>query len=435
VTEANKLEVTLDKAKGLERRMTVRVPAAAIEQQINARLAKVGRTAKLKGFRPGKAPPKVIRQRFGAEVRQEVLSDVIRSSYSQAITEQQLRPAGGPAIEPLPDDGTHFGYRAVFEVYPEVEVAALEKLALERPEVEILDADIDEMIEKLRQQRAEWRTVERKAEAGDRVVIDFLGRIDGEPFAGSEGKEIGIVIGDGQVIPDFEKALQGLGAGDSKVAKVKFPKDYPSPELAGKKAEFEITAHRVEERELPAVDEAFMEAFGVTEGGLEGLRREVRENMQRELNERLRAETKTQTLDALLAANTMDVPRALVRDEIGNLQAAAMQRMGVSDPAAAPAAEQFEDLARRRVALGLIVERLIKVNDMTLDRDRVDERIRELAEPYDKPEEAMYVYRTNRDLMAQVESSVLEDQIVDLVLEKAKIKPKKHSFKEFMNTP
>jgi trigger factor len=429
------MQVSLDKAKGLERRMTVRVPAAQIEQQINARLAKVGRTAKLKGFRPGKAPQKVVRQRFGAEVRQEVLSDVIRTSYTQAIDQQKLRPAGGPAIEPLPDDGTHFGYRAVFEVYPEIEVGDLARLSIERPEVEILESDVDDMIEKLREQRAEWQPVERKARDGDRIVVDFLGRIDGEPFAGSEGKEISIVIGEGQVIADFDKALQGLAAGDTKTAKVKFPKDYPKETLAGQKAEFEITTHRVEERVLPPVDEAFIEAFGVTEGGVEALRTEVRGNMQRELSERLRAETKTRTLDALLAANTIDVPRALVRDELGGLQRAAMQRMGITDPKKAPPAEQFEALARRRVALGLIVERLIAAHDMTLDRDRVDARIKELAAPYDKPDEAMYLYRTNRDLMAQVESSVLEDQIVDLVLEKAKTKHKKMEFKEFMKAP
>ena len=433
MAEATNLKISVDPAKGLERRMTVRVPAEMIEQQITSRLARVGRTAKLKGFRPGKVPAKVVRQRFGAEVRQEVLSEVIRTSYSQAINQQSLRPAGGPAIEMLPEDDTHFGYQAVFEVYPEIQLAELAGLSIETPAVDIVEADIDDMIEKLRLQRAEWKTADKKAADGDRIVIDFSGRIGDEPFDGGEGKEVELVIGDGQVIEDFEKALKGLSAGDTKSAKVKFPKDYPSENLAGQKTVFDITVHRVEERVLPEVDAEFMEAFGVTEGGLDALRTEVRGNMERELSERLRAETKTRTLDALLAANTIDVPAALVREEIGSLQSAAMQRMGISDPQQAPDPAQFEALAKRRVALGLIVERLITDNDIVLDRDRVDVRIQELVEPYDKPEEAAQVYRTNRDLMAQVESAVLEDQVVDYVLEQSTQKPKKLGFQDFMN--
>jgi trigger factor len=275
--------------------------------------------------------------------------------------------------------------------------------------------------------------VERKSQTGDRIVIDFVGRIGEEPFEGGEGKEIAIVIGDGQVIEDFEKALTGLAAGESKTAKVKFPKDYPAGNLAGQKAVFDISVHRVEQQVLPEVDEAFMEAFGVTEGGIDALRREVRENMDRELSERIRAETRTHTLDELLNANTIDVPTALVQDEIRNLQAAAMQRMGISDPGQAPEPAQFEELAKRRVSLGLIVEQLISDNDITLDRDRVDDRIAELAEPYDDPAEAVRAYRSNRELMAQVESSVLEDQVVNFVLEQAKRKPKQHSFADYMN--
>jgi trigger factor len=433
VAEATNLEVSLEPARGLERRMTVKIPNKAIEQQVSTRLARVGRTAKLKGFRPGKVPPKVVRQRFGAEVRQEVLSEVIRSSYSEAINQKSLRPAGGPNIEVLEDGDTHFGYRATFEVYPEVKVGELTKLSIEVPEVSIAEEDIDDMIEKLRLQRATWEAVERKAETGDRVVIDFVGKIDDEPFEGGQGQEIAIVIGDGQVIEDFEKALVGLAQDESKSAEVDFPEDYPAENLAGQKAVFDISVHRVEHRVLPEVDDAFMEAFGVTEGGIEALRSEVRNNMERELNERIRSETKTQTLDALLAANTIDIPSALVQDEIRNLQGAAMQRMGISDPQKAPDPGQFEGLAKQRVALGLIVEQLISDNDITLDRDRVDDRIAELAEPYDDPAEAARAYRSNRDLMAQVESSVLEEQVVDLVLEKAKTKPKKRKFADYMN--
>ena len=433
MAEASNLEVSVEPAKGLERRMTVKVPNQTIEQQVSARLARVGKTAKLKGFRPGKVPAKVVRQRFGAEVRQEVLSEVIRSSYSQAIDQQSLRPAGGPAIEVLPEDETHFGYRAVFEVYPEVALTKLAGLTVEVPEVAIADKDVDDMIEKLRVQRATWEKVERKSKKGDRVVIDFLGRIDDEPFEGGEGKEIPIEVGAGQVIEDMDKVLAGLAPGDEKSAKVKFPKDYHAANLAGQKAVFEISVHHVEQRELPEVDDEFMKAYGVTEGGIESLREEVRNNMDRELSERIRAETRTHTLDALLNANNIDVPAALVQEEVRNLQGAAMQRMGISDPAQAPDPTQFEELARRRVSLGLIVEQLISDHDITLDRDRVDDRVAELSQPYDDPAEAVRAYRSNRELMAQVESSVLEDQVVDFVLEQAKTKSKKHKFDEYMN--
>lgn len=433
MAEASNLEVSLEPGNGLERRMTVKVPNDTIEQQVTSRLARVGRTAKLKGFRPGKIPAKVVRQRFGAEVRQEVLSEVIRSSYSQAITERSLRPAGGPAIEVLPEEEAHFGFQAIFEVYPEVALGELKSLTIEIPEVEIGDSDVDAMIEKLRVQRATWEKVDRKSQSGDRILIDFVGRIDDEAFEGGTANEVPIIIGEGQVIADLEKALAGLTAGESKSAKVKFPKDYHAENLAGKRAVFDVSVHYVEQRILPEVDDEFIEAFGVTEGGAEALREEVRKNMDRELGERIRAETRTHTLDALLNANTIDVPGALVQDELRNLQAAAMQRMGISDPQQAPDPAQFEELAGRRVALGLLVEQLIGDNDIVLDRDRVDERVTELSQPYDDPAEAVRAYRSNRDLMAQVESSVLEEQVVDFVLDAAKKKSKKHKFDDFMN--
>lgn len=428
------MDVSIEVAEGLERRMTVRLPSAPIEREVDSRLNAVGRKAKLKGFRPGKAPKRVIRQRYGPEVRQEVLSDVIRSTYSRAISEQSLRPAGAPSFQAIPDsDASRFSYLAVFEVYPDIELGGLERLNIERPEIEITDGDVDEMIEKLRIQRAEWREVQRKSGNGDKVVIDFKGTINGESFSGSEAKEITITVGEGQVIADFDEALKGVAAGEHKVAKVKFPKDYGKEELAGKKAVFEIDVHRVEERVLPELDDEFLKSFGVESGGIDELKKDVRSNMQRELDERLRAELKSRTLNALFEANRISVPKALISEEVGVLQAEAMRRMGVSDPSEAPEPEQFGELAAKRVSLGLLVERLIGDNSIELDRDRVDERVQELASPYDSPQEAAQVYRTSKELMAQVESSVLEDQVVDFVLEHAKIKTKKLGFDEFMN--
>jgi trigger factor len=435
VTSKN-YEASLETAAGLERRLTVRVPTVDIEREIAARLAKVGKTAKLKGFRPGKVPQKVVRQYYGGQVRDEVLTDFIRSSYSRAIEEQNLNPAGGPRIEPLPEAaGTaaeHFSYRATFEVYPEIALQPLEDLSFDVPKVEIQDSDVEAMIEKLRGQRGTWVAVDRPAAEGDRVVVDFTGTIDGEPFQGGQGTAISIVLGSGQVLEDFDKALRGAAAGATRTANVAFPNDYPTANLAGKTAAFEIAVQRVEEQQLPALDEEFAKSFGVSDGGSEGLRTEVRANMQRELAERLKADIKTRSFDALIKANQVTVPRTLVEQEVATLKADAMRQMGVTDPKQAPARERFLGLAERRVTVGLLIQEVLKQHKIKLDPARVDLRIKELAAPYEKPDEAAQFYRTNRGMMGQVEASVLEDQVVDFLVERAKSKDKAVSFKEFM---
>lgn len=434
VAESN-VDVSVEQPGGLERRLTIRVPNAEIEREVEARLQKVGRTARLKGFRPGKVPQKVVRRHYGAQVRQEVLSEVIRSSYSRAVEQANLNPAGGPEIEPLTgvaDGDEDFSFRATVEVFPEITLNDVGQLAITRPKVEIGEADVDAMLEKLREQRAEWQAVERPAGQGDRVLVDFIGRIDGEPFSGSEAKEVGVVVGAGQVIEDFDKALEGIAAGETRKAEVEFPEDYAREDLRGKKAEFEITAHRVEEKVLPEIDEEFAKAFGVEEGGVEKLRVEVRANMQRELDERLKAETKTRAFDALLEANSVETPRALVNEEIRQLQSDAMRRFGIEDPEKAPPAEHFEEAARRRVAVGLLVQELIRANEIEVDRARAQRRVDELVAPYENPEEAARLYRTSRELMSQVEASVLEDQVVEFLLDKANVTEEQRSFDEFM---
>lgn len=429
----NNVEVSFEAAGGLERRMTVRVPSATIEREVEARLVKVGKTAKLKGFRPGKVPPKVVRQYYGGRVREEVLSDVVRSSYSRAIAEHKLNPAGGPRIEALNDgQPEHFAFRATFEVYPEIALAPLTGISIEKPVVAIEDADVATMIEKLRGQRAEWVAVERAARPEDRVIVDFRGTIDGEPFQGGEGKAVSIVVGAGQVLKEFDAALHGMTAGAQTTAEVEFPAQYQAAELAGKRAKFEISVQRVEEQQLPALDDALAAAFGVTEGGVPALEREVRANMERELGERLKTEIKTRAFDALIRANTVTVPRSLVEQEISNLQADAARQMGVQDPAQAPPRERFTALAERRVAVGLLIQELIKEHKIKLDQARVDQRIREISAPYEKPEEAAQFYRSDRGMMAQVEAAVLEDQVVDLLLDRMTVNEKQVSFRDFM---
>ena len=434
-TNSNSYEVSLETSAGLERRLTVRVPNAEIERAIAARLAQVGKTAKLKGFRPGKVPQKVVRQYYGGQVRDEVMTDVIRTTYSRAIEEKKLNPAGGPRIEPLagPEAAAaeHFTYRATFEVYPEFTLKDLAELAIDVPSVDIEEPDLDAMIEKLRGQRATWAVVERSAAEGDRVTVDFSGTIDGQPFEGGEGKGIGIVVGSGQVLKDFDAALRGSKAGDSTTATVPFPQDYPAKNLAGKTAQFAIDLKKVEERRLPELDDAFADSFGLA-GGAGALRGEVRNNMQRELKERLRAETKARTFDALIGANRIVLPRALVEQEINALQADALRQMGSSDPKDAPARERFENAAQRRVTIGLLIQELLREHKIKLDQPRVEQRIKELAAPYEKPDEAAQFYRSDRGMMAQVEASVLEDQVVDFLLSRAHCTTKNIGFKDFM---
>ncbi len=413
--------------------MTVRVPSVEIEQEVSLRLTRVGRTARLKGFRPGKVPSKIVQERFGDQVRREVIADVIRSSYSDALVQEKLRPAGGPNIEPLSGEGDEqFTFTATFEVYPEITLKSTDALRIDKPRVEITAADTDDMLDRLRDQRADWRSAERPAEPGDRVIADFIGKIGKEPFAGGEGKEVPIVIGTGQVIGDFDKALKGMVADQSKSAKVKFPKDYPVDALAGKKAVFEITIHRVEEKILPAIDEKFLQALGIAEGGVEALRERLSENMKREVAQRLKVEIKRRALDSLWAANRIDLPKSLIEQEISTMQANAMQQLKIEDPKQAPPRENFAESARRRVALGLLVQELIRAHDIKLDRSRLQRRIEAQAAQFERPAEAAQMVRGDQALMAQLEAAVLEEQVVDFLLENAKTTEKSVALKEFM---
>lgn len=414
--------------------MTVRVPTDEIEREVDTRLKKVGRTARLKGFRPGKVPPRIVRQRYGGRIRNEVVSDVIRSSYARAVRQEQLNPAGGPQIEPISTGGDeHFSYRATFEVFPEIELKPAESLTVEVPRVEVLESDVDEMLETIREQRAEWHPVDRKSAVGDRVVVDFNGTIGGGPFEGGEGKEVPVVVGGGQVVEGFDKALRKVAAGQEKKAKVKFPKSYPVADLAGKRAVFEISVHRVEEKRLPEVNQEFLEAMAVGEGGVDALRAELRGNMEREMNERLRATSKAAAFEALLKHNRIDVPSVLVREETSRMQAEAMRRLGIEDAEKAPPASGFEAAARRRATLGLLVREMIGKHGIELDRGRVSERIKELSAPYEDAQQVAQAYRSSAELMSQVELDVLQDQVADYIIEHGRAREKRVGFKEFMS--
>ncbi len=426
--------VTVESTGTLERRMRVELPAERIEKEIEARLKSVGRTAKIKGFRPGKIPPKVVRQRYGGQIRQEVLSDLMQKSYSDAVAQENLNPAGGPKIEPeAVDDDKGFAYVATFEVLPEITLQGLDKIAVTKPEVEITAQDCDDMIHNLRKQKAVWTTVERESKEGDRVIVDFDGTLKGEPVKGGQGKEVPVDLGEGDMLPDFEKALVGLQAGDEKSFKVKFPKDYHDEALAGKKVDFTVKAHRVEEEELPPLDDTLAELYDVKEGGLATLRADVRANMEREAKQRVSGDIKEQALNGLLDANPIEIPNALKEQEIHSLQRDAMRRLGIEDHDKAPPAENFAEAAERRVRLGLLVRQLIQDNHLSVDTDRLRKHVEEMCASYENAEDMVAMYMSNEQVIAQVEPVVLEEQAVDWLTENGVTKTRKVGFKEYMN--
>jgi len=426
--------VTVESTGTLERRMRVEVPAERIEKEVESRLKSVGKTAKIKGFRPGKIPASVVRQRYGTQVRQEVLTDLMGQSYRDAVVQENLNPVAQPKIEPeisAKDDG--FAFVATFEVLPEVTLQALDKIEVTRPEVEISDQDCDDMIENLRKQKATWKTVERESREGDRVVVDFDGTQKGEPFDGGKGNEVPVVLGQGQMLPDFEKGLFGVKADDEKSFKVKFPKEYPAKELAGKKVDFAIKAHRVEEEELPPLDDSLAAIYGVEEGGLDKLREDVTENMEREADQKVRGDVREQAMTALLEANPIEVPNSLVHQEAHSMQHEAMRQFGIEDHDQAPPVDNFTENAEKRVRLSLLIRQLVTDNDIELDAARMRERVEQLCAGYENAREMVTTYLSDPQLMSRIEPMVMEEQAVEWIIENGVEKKKTVSFKEYMN--
>ena len=429
------MNVTVESTGALERRMRVELPLEPIQQQVESRLKTVGRTAKIKGFRPGKVPAKVIKQRYGKQVREEVLGEILQKSYSDAVTQQNLRPAGGPKIETQDEDGKTFAYVATFEIMPDVELKDLGKIKIEKPDVQISDDEVDGMLTNLRMQKSTWEIVERKSKDGDRVIVDFSGELDGEAFQGGQGTEIPVVLGEGQMLPDFEKGLKGIKAGDEKTFKVKFPKDYHVADLAGQKADFSIKTHRVEERILPELNDEFAEMFDVTEGGLEKFTKDVRENMEREAEQKVKNDIREQVMESLLATNPLDIPQALKQQEAHSLQHDAMQRMGIEDHDQAPPIETFSEAAEKRVRLGLLLRQVIADKDLKADEAKIREHVEDMCASYENSAAMVEMYMSNPQVMQQVEPMVVEQLAIDWLLENGKVKSKKIAFKDYMNAP
>ena len=428
------MQVSIETLTGLERRMRVQVPAGRIEEKVRDRLLSVGRTAKIKGFRPGKIPNRVIRQRYGGQVRQEVLQELLQTSYSEAIAQQNLQPAGGPKIEPEPlDQGQDLAYTAIFEVYPEFEIKGLDKLEVETPNAEITDSDINSMIENLRKQRGTWESIKRPAADGDRVMINFEGKLKGEIFEGGSGENVAVVLGSDNMFADFEKNLLGISAGESKEFKLKFPKDYYQKNLAGQKVAFSIEAKEVTEQKLPEIDEQFINSMGITTGSEKDFRRDVRENMERQIEVKRRAELKRQVMESLLASNPVELPIVLVEQETRSLQQDAMRQFGIKELKDAPPADTFREASERRVRLGLLMTAILRDNKLEVEKGLVESKIRELCDPYDKPEEMRKIYYQDPQLLSQVKNMVLEERVVEWLLSKATRRDKSVTFMELMD--
>ncbi len=431
------MQVSIETLEGLQRKLTVQVPSDEITQAVDKKLKQLSKTVRMDGFRPGKVPVSVVKQAYGKAVRQDVVADVIEKTYYEAVQQEKLQPAGMPQIDAVEDadDKDGFAYTATVEVYPEIESVELETIEIEKPVAEISDQDLDNMIEKLRKQRREWKEVDRAAAHGDQVVCDFDGVIDGEAFAGGSSQDMSVEIGAGQMLKAFEDGLLGMSKGEEKTVDVSFPEDYHGKDVAGKTAQFTLKVSKVSEPVVPELKEELIKSFGVEDGDLETFKRDVRESMEKELAQKIKSNLKNAVMAGLLEKNEVLAPSALVADEINNLKQQMAQNMG-RDPAQMDSSdfpdELFEAEANKRVQLGLLVGELIKLEDVKLDKERFDNTLQEMAAGYEDPRQVIDYYTKDKNAKASLEGMVLEDQVVDLILEKAKVTEKPTSFDEIL---
>lgn len=434
------MQVSLEKNGAIGRKLNVVVPSAEIETAVTARLKKLSKTVKVSGFRPGKVPMKIVESQYKDRVLHEVASDVIQKTLQQALEKESLIPAAYPDVTPEPiEDGKDFKYTADFDVYPEFEKLDLGGIKVDKPVCEIGDKDIDNVIENIRKQNVRWEDVERKSKDGDRVIIDFVGTMGGEEFDGGKADDFPVVLGEGQMLADFEKGLKGTAAGDSKKLKITFPKDYHGEDLAGKKAEFDITVKSVAEAVLPEIDEELVKNFAIESGKVEDLRAEVEKNLQNNVESQISSLTRARTFDAILDANKTDLPRKMIQQEVARLieeHKSRLEQRGIkADDLPEPNTEELEPEAKRRVALGLILMEIIRRDSLKADADKVRERVEKMSVSYQEPEEFVEYYYSNKEALSQVESVVLEEQIVDKLLESADVKEEKISVNDLLNVP
>ncbi|EEY98446.1 cell division trigger factor [Vibrio sp. RC586] len=429
------MQVTVETLEGLQRRLNITVPAANIEDAVTAELRNIAKNRRFDGFRKGKVPMKMVAKMYGKAVRQDVLGEVMQRHFIEAIVKEKINPAGAPTFAPVEiGEGKDLVFTATFEVYPEVELKGLESIAVEKPSAEVTDADVAEMLETLRKQQATWKEVDEAAENGKRVSIDFVGSIDGVEFEGGKAENFPLEMGAGRMIPGFEDGIVGKTKGMEFVIDVNFPEDYHAENLKGKAAQFAIKVNKVEARELPELNDEFVARFGVAEGGVDALKAEVRKNMERELKQAIKARIKEQAIEGLVKANEIDVPSALIDQEIGVLRQQAAQRFGGNVEAAAQLPrELFEEQAKRRVVVGLLLGEVIRTHELKADEEKVKALITEMATAYEDPTEVVAYYEQNQQLMNNMRNVALEEQAVDAIIAKAKVTEKAISFSELMN--
>ena len=428
------MQFSLTTTKGLERRLEVTVPSEQVTRQVNDRLKNYARTARMKGFRPGKVPFNVVQSQYGGQAHAEVVNDLIQSSYAEALSKEQLRPAGDPRIEPLQvAPGGILRYAATFEVLPEIRIGDYSAVEVERPQAEVGDADVEAMIESMRKQRPVHTVVERPADKDDRVTIEFEGRIDGELFPGGKGDDLRVVLGAGSILAELDAALHGMSVGDEKDVPARFPDDYGAQAVAGKQALFHVKVGKVEQVSLPALDEAFVRSFGMHEGGVDEFRAQVRTSLESELATAVRGKLREQLLEALYKGTPVEIPQVMLDEQVRELQVQVLRRAGVQKIERAeqlPPREPFEEPARKRVALGLVIGEIVRSQSLRVDRARLEHRLEAIAAGYPEPEEVRRQYLQSREAMAQLESAVLEEQALDWLQSQVKVNDKPASFTE-----
>jgi len=423
------MQVSVVSTNGLERRLEVTVPGELVTTRVNQRLKDLARTTRLKGFRQGKVPMDVVRKQYGGQVHSEAITDLMQRSFVEAVTQEKLRPAGDPRIEPLQvEPGAELRYAAVFEVLPEIKLNPLDQLTVNRPVAEVTAADVDAMLDSMRRQKPVFTPVERAAIATDRVTIAFEGRIDGEIFPGGQGDELKVVLGAGMILQELDAALHGMKAGDEKQVPARFPDDYAAKSVAGKDALFALTVRQVEEQSLPELDEAFVRGFGMNEGGVEEFRAQVRATMEQEVADTVQQRLREQLLEQLHVANPLELPRVMIDEQVRDLQVQVLRRMGVQKIEQLPPREPYEEAARKRVALGLIIGEIVRANGIRIERGRVERRLNAAVASHEDPEGVRRQYLQSREAMAQFESAALEDQALDWVLGQVKVNDVPSSF-------
>ena len=427
------MQVTVETTAGLERKMRVVVPSERVEVQVTEKLKQTAKQAKINGFRPGKVPVREVKRRFGEGIRQEISSEMIQSSYGEALQKEDLNPAGMPKIEEVNmEEGKDLEYTAVFEVFPVIEVGGLENIEVDRLTSSIEEADLEKMIDTLREQRLVYAEVDRASAEKDQLNLDFEGFLGDEPFEGGKAEGTDLVLGSGSMVPGFEDGLAGLKAGEEKDLNLTFPENYQATNLAGQEVLFKIKVNKVSGPELPELNDEFFEQFDVKEGGVEAFRKEVTNNMNRELDSAIKAKIKDQVMDGLGDNNEVDLPQALIDQEVNRMRQEAVQQFGGGaqfDPSMLPA-EMFSEQAQKRVKLGLIVSAIVDKNSLEANAEKVREAIEEMASTYQEPEEVINYYYSNEQQLSQIQNMVLEGQIVDFVLESAKVTDKTVSYDE-----